>query len=140
MYSSARSLIQLSSETQFWIVPRTLTTQEVGHGAERVPWQQYGQTTHQGIIRILNLCSRVPSGLKKVVAIFFRAFILVYRYTHTKLILCQQYIYTTQNLLRITFTTVCYFCVFVINMEIDLKELNIISASCTWQIDNLSTQ
>ena len=25
-------------------------------------------------------------------------------------------------------------------MEIDLKELNIISASCTWQIDNLSTQ
>jgi len=25
-------------------------------------------------------------------------------------------------------------------MEINLKELNIISASCTWQIDNLSTQ
>jgi len=24
--------------------------------------------------------------------------------------------------------------------KIDLKELNIISASCTWQIDNLSTQ
>jgi len=50
------------------------------------------------------------------------------------------YEYTTQNLLSITFSTVCYFCVFVINMEIDLKELNIISASCTWQIDNLSTQ
>jgi len=30
--------------------------------------------------------------------------------------------YTTQNLLRITFSTVCYFCVFVINMKIDLKE------------------
>ena len=25
-------------------------------------------------------------------------------------------------------------------MKIDFKELNIISASCTWQIDNLSTQ
>ena len=37
--------------------------------------------------------------------------------------------YTTQHLLRITFSTVCYFCVFVINMKIDLKELNIISAS-----------
>ena len=30
--------------------------------------------------------------------------------------------------------------VFVINMKIDLKELNINSASCTWQIDNWSTQ
>jgi len=50
------------------------------------------------------------------------------------------YAYTTQNLLRISFSTVCYFCVFVINMKIDLKELHIISASCTWQIDNLSTQ
>ena len=39
--------------------------------------------------------------------------------------------YTTENLLRITFSTVCYFCVFVINMKIDFKELNIISASCT---------
>jgi len=39
--------------------------------------------------------------------------------------------YTTQNLLMITFSTVCYFCVFVINMKIYLKELNIISASCT---------
>jgi len=38
------------------------------------------------------------------------------------------------------FSTVRYFCVFVINMKIDFKELNIISASCTWQIDNLSTQ
>ena len=48
--------------------------------------------------------------------------------------------FTTQNLLRITFSTVCYFCVFVINMKIDLKELNKISASCTLQIDNLSTR
>ena len=40
-------------------------------------------------------------------------------------------VYTTQKLLRITFTTVCYFCVFVINMEINLMELNIIGASCT---------
>jgi len=39
--------------------------------------------------------------------------------------------YTTQNLLRITSSTVCYFCAFVINMKIDLKELNIISASYT---------
>jgi len=30
--------------------------------------------------------------------------------------------YTTQNLLRITFSTVCYFCVFVINMNIDFRE------------------
>ena len=49
-------------------------------------------------------------------------------------------IYTTQNLLRISFSTVCYFCVFVINMKIDLKELNIISASLKWRSDNLSTQ
>jgi len=40
-------------------------------------------------------------------------------------------LYTTQNLLRITFSTVCYFCVFVINMKIDFKEINIIGASCT---------
>jgi len=45
--------------------------------------------------------------------------------------------YTTQNLLRITFSTVRYFCVFVINMKIDFKELNISCARCTWQINNL---
>jgi len=39
--------------------------------------------------------------------------------------------YTTQNLLRITFSTVCYFCVILINEKIDFKEFNIISASCT---------
>ena len=48
--------------------------------------------------------------------------------------------YTAQTLLRITFSTVCYFCVFVINQRIDFKELKIICASCTWQINNLSTQ
>ena len=37
--------------------------------------------------------------------------------------------YTTQNLLKIAFSTVRYFCVVVINMKIDFKELNIISAS-----------
>ena len=41
------------------------------------------------------------------------------------------YRFTTQNLLRITFSTVCYFCAFVINMKNDFKKLNIISASCT---------
>ena len=35
------------------------------------------------------------------------------------------YNYTTHNLLRITFSTVCYFCVFLINMEIDLNELKL---------------
>ena len=49
-------------------------------------------------------------------------------------------IYTAQNLLRITFFYSVLLCVFVINMKIDLKELNIFYASCTWQIDNLSTQ
>jgi len=39
--------------------------------------------------------------------------------------------YTTQNLLRINFSTVRCFCAFVINIKIDFKELNIISASCT---------
>ena len=40
--------------------------------------------------------------------------------------------YTTQNLLRIIFSTVRYFCVFVIHMKIDLKELNIISLELTF--------
>jgi hypothetical protein len=36
-------------------------------------------------------------------------------------------LYSIQNLLRNTFSTVRYFCVFTIMVKIDLKELNIIS-------------
>jgi len=49
-------------------------------------------------------------------------------FEHLQISLCAQCTeireYTTQNLLRITISTVRFNCVFVINMKIDFKELN----------------
>jgi len=63
------------------------------------------------------------NSIAKIISIFYNKFLSTVNKSLKKAELStEKSHYTTQNLLRITFSTVCYFCVFVINMKIDLKE------------------